>query len=102
MSEAIEAINRALELTPKNAQAISLKGYLEMSLNRIAEAQQSFSAAIEIDPALANAWLGRGLAFYPIRRPPAGAASHHHRRGRGTESEFSQELSWQGVCRGAT
>src|SRR5262249_5701993 len=39
----------------------SLKGFLLAAQNRTAEALQQFDAAIAVDPALANAWLGRGL-----------------------------------------
>lgn len=62
--ESIAAVDRALEISPQNAQAISLKGYLHMSKNRIPEAQRFFAEAIAIDPALGNAWLGQGLAYF--------------------------------------
>ncbi len=72
---AIEAVDRALELSPRNAQARSLKGYLALSKNRRAEAQQEFSQAIAIDPALGNAWLGQGLAHFQDRDESAGLRS---------------------------
>lgn len=70
--QAIQAVDKALQLSPRNAQAISLKGYLEMSNNRITEAQSYFSQAIAIDPALGNAWLGRGLAYFQSRNREEG------------------------------
>ena len=73
--QAIEAVDRALNLSPRNPQAISLKGYLEISKNRIPEAQRHFSEAIAIDPALGNAWLGQGLAFYQTGHRDAGLRS---------------------------
>jgi tetratricopeptide (TPR) repeat protein len=56
-----EAARRALELTPKNAQAHSLNGFLLAAAYRFNEALAAFDRSIEIDPALGNAWLGRGL-----------------------------------------
>jgi outer membrane receptor protein involved in Fe transport/Flp pilus assembly protein TadD len=73
--KAVDAVNRALRFTPRNAQAISLQGYLALAKNSIAEAQVCFSAAIAIDPALGNAWLGQGLAFFQQRDRQAGLRS---------------------------
>jgi outer membrane receptor protein involved in Fe transport len=64
---AIAAVDKALAFSPRNAQAISLKGYLELSRNRLPEARKFFAEAIAIDPALGNAWLGQGLASFQIR-----------------------------------
>lgn len=72
---AIEAVDRSLALSPRNAQAISLKGFLEISRNRIAEAQRYFARAIAIDPALGNAWLGQGLAYFQATDRAAGLRS---------------------------
>ncbi len=69
---AIVAVDKSLQLSPRNAQAISLRGYLELSGNRIGGAQEYFSQAIAIDPALGNAWLGRGLAFFQSRNREEG------------------------------
>lgn len=66
-AKAEEALENGLRFSPRNAQAISLMGYLEMSKNRIRGAQQRFAEAIAIDPALGNAWLGQGLARYRER-----------------------------------
>lgn len=74
-AETVAAVDRALEFSPRNAQALSLKGYLEMAGNRVAEAQQFFSQALTIDPALGNAWLGQGLAFFQQRDRVAGLRS---------------------------
>ncbi len=61
VSPAERALNRALELAPRNAQAHALRGFLWLARGRNAPAEGSFQRAIEIDPMLANAWLGRGL-----------------------------------------
>jgi len=58
---ASEAVERSLQLAPRNAQAHALRGFLLAARNRLNEALAEFAQAIEIDPMLANAWLGRGL-----------------------------------------
>src|SRR6185369_15490569 len=55
------ALEKALALSPRNAQAIALKGFLLCAENRIPDALRAFDEAIAADSALANAWLGRGL-----------------------------------------
>ena len=59
--EAEVALNKSLELAPRNAQALALKGFLLAAQNKIAEATTWFDRAIAADAALGNAWLGRGL-----------------------------------------
>jgi tetratricopeptide (TPR) repeat protein len=61
-----EALERGLQLAPRNAQALALRGFLLSAQNRIAEAIAAFDQAIALDGALGNAWLGRGLC--KIRR----------------------------------
>jgi Tfp pilus assembly protein PilF len=51
----------ALEISPRNAQALALRGFLLAAQNRIREAIASFDEALAVDSALGNAWLGRGL-----------------------------------------
>ena len=67
----LEALDKALQFSPRNAEALSLKGFLLAAQNRIPEAQNYFDQAIAIDGALGNAWLGRGLCL--IRRGQARA-----------------------------
>lgn len=55
------AIQRALELAPRHAQAMAVNGFLLAAQNRTAAALAQFDAAIAADNALGNAWLGRGL-----------------------------------------
>jgi Tfp pilus assembly protein PilF len=59
--EAEIALDRSLALSPRNAQALALKGFLLAAQNKISEATGWFDRAIEVDGALGNAWLGRGL-----------------------------------------
>src|SRR6185295_10053774 len=65
------SLNRALKLSPRNAQAHALKGFLLLGRNHVAEAFAAFEEALRLDPALGNAWLGRGLCS--IRRGDAAA-----------------------------
>jgi tetratricopeptide (TPR) repeat protein len=60
-AEALNAVERSLQLSPRNAQALSLKGFLLAAQNRVKEALPYFDQAIAIDGGLGNAWLGRGL-----------------------------------------
>ena len=59
--EATDAVKRSLELAPRNPEAWTLMGYLLAAKDQIPSAIQHFDYAIEIDGALGNAWLGRGL-----------------------------------------
>ena len=59
--EALKALDNAVRLSPRNAQALALKGFLLSAQNRIPQAIEYFEQAIATDGALANAWLGRGL-----------------------------------------
>jgi Tfp pilus assembly protein PilF len=58
---ALEALEKARELSPRNAQALALNGFLLAAQNQTRLALQQFDQAIGADPALGNAWLGRGL-----------------------------------------
>jgi tetratricopeptide (TPR) repeat protein len=62
-SAALVALERGLSLMPRNAQGLALKGFLFSAQNRVAQARKSFDAAIAIDGALSDAWLGRGLTY---------------------------------------
>jgi Tfp pilus assembly protein PilF len=59
--KAIEALERSLQLTPRNPQALALKGFLLAAQNKTREAIKYFDQAIAVDASLGNAWLGRGL-----------------------------------------
>ena len=59
--ETREALDRALKISPRNAQAVALRGFIAAADNRIDEAKRWFEQAIALDGALGNAWLGRGL-----------------------------------------
>ncbi|MEY2410112.1 MAG: hypothetical protein QOF48_2782 [Verrucomicrobiota bacterium] len=59
--EALAALDRGLELSPRNAQGLALKGFVLAARGRTREAMDFFNQAIAADGALGNAWLGRGL-----------------------------------------
>lgn len=54
-------LDRALQLSPRNAQALALNGFLLAARNCPRQAILSFDDALAVDSALGNAWLGRGL-----------------------------------------
>ena len=55
------ALERGLALTPRNAQAHALRGFILSAENRIADARAEFVLATQLDGALGNGWLGLGL-----------------------------------------
>ncbi len=57
----LEALNRSLALSPRNAQALALKGFLLAAQDNPREGIVWFDRALAVDAALGNAWLGRGL-----------------------------------------
>lgn len=61
-SRALDAINESLRLTPRNAQALAIKGFLLAAQSHFSDAIAYFDQAIAIDSSLGNAWLGRGLS----------------------------------------
>ncbi|HEY3760270.1 MAG TPA: FecR domain-containing protein [Verrucomicrobiae bacterium] len=60
-ARASEALNKSVALSPRNAQALALTGFLFSADNKMTDARSAFDRAIQLDGALANAWLGRGL-----------------------------------------
>ena len=60
--QSMKVLERAMELAPDHAQAHALQGFLFSAENRMGAARRAFDQAIELDGALGNAWLGRGLS----------------------------------------
>ncbi|NNM28103.1 MAG: tetratricopeptide repeat protein, partial [Akkermansiaceae bacterium] len=54
-------LDKAIRLSPRNAQAHAVLGFVLASENRLDEALASFNTAIDLDCSLGNGWLGRGL-----------------------------------------
>lgn len=55
------AIEKGLALTPENARAHALRGFILSAENRIGEAQTAFQHAVRLDGGFGNGWLGLGL-----------------------------------------
>lgn len=72
IAPAVEALDHGLELSPRHAQGIALRGFLAAARYHISEAVEYFDRAIKIDSALGNAWLGRGLCRIKSGQPEAG------------------------------
>ncbi|MGH7942695.1 MAG: FecR domain-containing protein, partial [Limisphaerales bacterium] len=64
---ALTALDKSLELAPRNAEALALKGFLLAAQNRSALAIVWFDRALSVDSSLGNAWLGRGLCRIRMR-----------------------------------
>lgn len=64
LRQAEAALDTALRLAPRHAQAMALKGFMLAARGRISEATAAFDQAIAWDGALANGWLGRGLCRF--------------------------------------
>jgi len=62
VTKAKEALRWARSFTPRNAQALAMEGFVLASENRTHRAIASFDQALQTDPGLGNAWLGRGLS----------------------------------------
>jgi Tfp pilus assembly protein PilF len=60
--EAFRELNQSLDLSPRNAQALALKGFILMANGHPYQARDWFDRSLAVDAALGNAWLGRGLA----------------------------------------
>ncbi|HEV2695868.1 MAG TPA: TonB-dependent receptor, partial [Verrucomicrobiae bacterium] len=58
---ALRDLDRSLVLSPHNAQALALKGFILAAQNEPKKAREWFDRAIAADAGLGNAWLGRGL-----------------------------------------
>jgi tetratricopeptide (TPR) repeat protein len=61
-SQALDALKKSLALSPRNAQALALQGFVLSAQNKITQARAFFEQAVALDGSLANGWLGRGLA----------------------------------------
>ncbi len=59
--KASAALATAQTLSPRNAQALALRGFLLAAEDKPRAALGWFDRALALDPALGNAWLGRGL-----------------------------------------
>jgi protein O-GlcNAc transferase len=67
-AEAIEPLNRAIELEPNSAQAHTNLGQALARVGRVGEAVQSFRAALQIDPGYAVAHVNLAIALEQLGR----------------------------------
>jgi len=72
--EAMAALERGLQLSPRNAQGLALKGFVLAAQNEMVAAELYFDLAIQADGALGNAWLGRGLTKIRLGKREEGRA----------------------------
>ncbi len=61
--QAKAALEKGVQLSPRNPAAHALLGFLFSAENKINQAKGAFENAMAIDGALGNAWLGRGLCL---------------------------------------
>ena len=61
--QAKKLVEQGLLLSPRNPAAHALRGFLFSAQNNTGAAKESFQLAMDIDGALGDAWLGRGLCF---------------------------------------
>ena len=57
-----DALDRARRISPRNAQAVALEGFMALAENHPHSARDWFDRAIALDGSLPSAWLGRALA----------------------------------------
>ena len=61
--QALEYLNKAIELQPDNATAYGIKGYICFSLEKYQQAIDSFSKAIQFNPTKAEYYNSRGTVY---------------------------------------
>jgi len=71
---ATEALQTSLSVSPRNARAVALAGFLLAADGRVRQALHSFERALELDARLGDAWLGRGLCRIRRGDTPGGLA----------------------------
>ncbi|MBI3881305.1 MAG: FecR domain-containing protein [Verrucomicrobia bacterium] len=72
---ALAALERALQFSPRHAQAQAVRGFVRLESGDTRSALEAFDRARELDAALGSAWLGRGLCLLRERRFAAARAA---------------------------
>jgi predicted O-linked N-acetylglucosamine transferase (SPINDLY family) len=75
-AEALEQLERALQINPKHADFLSNRGLALSCLQRSGEALQSCDLAVGIDPGHWRAWYNRGNALLELKRADEALASY--------------------------
>ena len=99
LDAAREALEKGLALSPRNAEALAVKGFLLAGQNQSREAIGWFNQALAVDSALGNAWLGRGLCRIRQNDREGGKEDLADRRGTRTAAFRTAELSWKSLRR---
>ena len=66
--EAVKALNKAIELNPKDTEMWNNRGIVLFFLKRNKEAISSFEKATSLDPRNAEAWYNRGIVFCRLEK----------------------------------
>jgi tetratricopeptide (TPR) repeat protein len=66
--EALESLNKSIELNPLSSMAFSHKGEAFYCIGKYSEADEAFSSAIVLDQMSAEAWYGKGKALKMLNR----------------------------------
>ena len=61
--KSLNLVNEALQIEPRFADALTLRGYIELISGDITSAQQDFENAVHVDPNCEKAYLGLGTAY---------------------------------------
>ncbi len=61
--KSLKLVNEALQIEPRFADALALRGYIELIGGDITSAQQDFEDAVRVDPDCGKAYLGLGTAY---------------------------------------
>jgi len=75
--EAIERLDRALDLKPDFVQALNDRGFALGKLGRHLERFSTCDRAVQIDPSFPEAWNCRGLAQLDLGKPDAAIADYN-------------------------
>ena len=87
--EAQELLDRALEIHPQFAEALTLRGLLQLKTNHIDQGRQNFEQAIQYDPNYGPAYVGLAAAY--------NAQAHYDDALRTLERETTiSPTAWQG------
>ena len=62
-SDAKQALEKGLKFSPRNPAAHALRGFLLSAENNLKDAKDSFDTALDLNSALGDGWLGRGLCL---------------------------------------
>ncbi|WP_223265175.1 tetratricopeptide repeat protein [Nostoc sp. 'Peltigera membranacea cyanobiont' 210A] len=94
--EALQDLNRAIELDPKYDWAIASRGYTYCLMKRYAEALRDFDRAIELDPKFAWAIANRGYTYRLMERYTEALQDFDR------AIELNPKLDWAIASRGLT